>query len=193
MDRVNPLRPWARQILIGVGLFVVGGLIAFGYSWRPLHGSLTWKVDELETRLDERNLENLKLSDELAGLRSQEATRIDPETLAQIERELEKTKLALAKSEKKLGRTEKRRKEAKADADRWRKRHESLRESVAAAPTAPAEESATPPEAPAAGSPAAPAAPSTTPDPTPVPNPISRSAAQQGILPDSETSPPPIP
>ena len=75
MDDSFSLPGWARQVLIGVGLFLLGGVLAFGYSWRPLHGALTWKVDALEQKLDARNLENLKLSDELARLRSDEAER----------------------------------------------------------------------------------------------------------------------
>ena len=71
MAAFSSLPSWARQVLAGAGLFVLGGLITFGYSWRPLHGALTWEVAALEKRLDERNLENLKLSDEIARLRSQ--------------------------------------------------------------------------------------------------------------------------
>ena len=61
MDDSFSLSTWTRHALIGLGLFLLGGLVAFGYSWRPLHGALSWKVDALEAKLDVRNLENLKL------------------------------------------------------------------------------------------------------------------------------------
>ena len=130
--------------MIGLGLFVAGGLFAFGYSYRPLHGAISWQVDALEERIDERNLENQKLADELARLRSQDATRIDPEIFAKIERDLEKANKTLAQSEKDLDRSERKRKEANSSANRWKKRFEELRDqpvpvpaAVPAAPLAP--------------------------------------------------------
>lgn len=117
---------WLRHALIGLGLFIVGGAIAFGYSYRPLHGALTWKVEHLEARLDERNLELQNLEDELQTILSSEQERVDPETLPQIERELEKTRNALASLEKKYATAEKKRSDANASARTWRKRFESL-------------------------------------------------------------------
>ena len=52
MDVSFSLPTWARHALIGLGLFLLGGLVAFGYSWRPLHGALSWKVDALEENDD---------------------------------------------------------------------------------------------------------------------------------------------
>jgi len=126
MNGENPLPLWARNILIGVGLFLSGAILAFGYSYRPLHGALSWQVDQLESRLDESNLENLRLRDTLAAQQSDEATRIDPETLAQVERELEQTKRVLAEAEKDLNRADRKRKDANASAATWRKRFKEL-------------------------------------------------------------------
>jgi hypothetical protein len=138
MDFWNSLPAILRKTLIGAGLFLAGAALSFGYSYRPLHGAMTWKVDQLEAKLDERNRENLVLGDELAKLRAVEAVRIDPEALESVEEELKKTKRALASAEKKLERGEKKRKDSLARADRWRKRYESLRdEQVAAAATPP--------------------------------------------------------
>jgi hypothetical protein len=149
MDESNPLPRWLRLTLAGMGLFLAGGLLTFGYSYRPLHGAMTWKVEELERRIDDRNVENLKLGDELVRLRSMEASRIDPDTFSQIERELRKTKKALAQAEKDLTRTDRKRKDANASAGRWRKRYEELRDQQALATAQPA-----PPHLPAAVRPA---------------------------------------
>ncbi|HIF92266.1 MAG: hypothetical protein ABGX04_05980 [Myxococcales bacterium] len=149
MDGENPLPAWVRQILIGIGLFLAGALLAFGYSYRPLHGALSWQVDQLESRLDQRNLENLRLSDELAAKKSVEATAIDPDTYAQVERELEQTKRVLNQAERDLKRAEKKRKTADASASKWQKRFRELERQPApvAAPAPPAPSASTEAEA----------------------------------------------
>ena len=153
MDVSLSLPTWARHALIGLGLFLLGGLVAFGYSWRPLHGALSWKVDALEEKLDAHNLENLKLADELARLRSQNAERVDPEAFAKVEQALAKTESALSQAEKDLKRADRKRKDANASASRWRKRYETLRDEQASMPAAPSP----------APTPAAPGAPADTP------------------------------
>jgi len=50
MNDTIPMPPWLRNALIG-------GTLSFGYSYRPLRGVLTWRVNELE----ERNFKNMKL------------------------------------------------------------------------------------------------------------------------------------
>jgi hypothetical protein len=136
MERWNSLPPILRQIILGAVLFMAGAALSFGYSYRPLHGALVWKVDALETRLDQRNRENLKLKDQLARVSEDESTRVEPETLAQVEKELSKTKQALQKAERESKRIDKKRRDANATADRWRKRYESLRDQQAALPAA---------------------------------------------------------
>jgi len=189
MEESITLPTWARNGLMGIGLFLLGGLLAFGYSYRPLHGALTWKVDQLEARIDERNLENLKLSDEIARLRADESTKVDPDAFAKNEAELAKIRTELEQSKKDLARTDRKRQDANASASRWRKRYEKLRDETAVPAKAPeikAESAATsvaqtPPSNPGptekAAEPAqSPAAPSPTPTET-------------GILPSEPASP----
>jgi hypothetical protein len=159
MPDTNSLPAPLRLGLIGLVLFLAGGLISFGYSYRPLHGAKTWKISELEQRLDERNRENMTLGDELARFRTEEKSRVDPETLEQIEQELAKTRSTLKQLEKDLALADRKRKESDGNANRWRKRFETLRDDIAAAPAAPA-----------------PAAPATA-DPGPIQSPESASPA----------------
>ena len=175
MDFSLSLPTWARHALIGLGLFLLGGLVAFGYSWRPLHGALSWKVAALEEKLDARNLENLKLADELARLRSQDAGRVEPEAFAKVEQALAKTESALSQAEKDLKRADRKRRDANASASRWRKRYEILRDEQASMPAAP--------------TPAEPAAPADTPTtavalegPAPTDTLASPAAPETGIL-----------
>ena len=167
MDDSFALPAWARQALIGAGLFVLGGLLAFGYSWRPLHGSLTWKVAALEEKLDARNLENLKLSDELARLRSLEMDRVDPAAFEEARTALRKTEAALAQAEKDLARAERKRKDANASSRTWRKRYETLRDETSQAPVPAAPEATAQPAAPAAAPPAEPTPPASPSTPEP--------------------------
>jgi hypothetical protein len=128
MERWNSLPQVLRHTILGIVIFALGAAFSFGYSYRPLHGSLTFKVDSLEVRLDERNRELLELKDELTRLQNDESTRIEPEMLSQVESELTTTKAALREAEKKAKRAEKKRADANANSDRWRKRFESLRD-----------------------------------------------------------------
>ncbi len=162
------LPPWLRQALVGLGLFLLGGLISFGYSYWPLHGGLVWQVEQLEERLDARNLENMRLSDELAKLRSIDAERVDPGTFAEVERDLDKTRTALAQAEKDLDRSERKRKDANASAERWKKRYETLRDELAVAATSAPAATAAPTPAADAAAPAAPAPLEASPEPPPV-------------------------
>jgi hypothetical protein len=129
VTRWNSLPTFIRRIILTVALFSSGAVFGFGYSYRPLHGALVWKVDQLQTRLDRRNLDDLVLRDELAKVRSLQATRVDPETLAQVEHELDRTKRALSDAEQKIKRADRRRRQANSSADRWRDRFETLRDS----------------------------------------------------------------
>jgi hypothetical protein len=145
MEATNPLPKIARLILIGLGLFLAGALLSFAYSYHPLHGANTWKIEELEARLDVRNQENMKIGDELARFRSDESTRVDPETFAQIEIELANARSTLDQVERDLERASLKRKEANTSARRWRKRYENLRdESAVLAVAAPAPASVIP-------------------------------------------------
>jgi hypothetical protein len=185
MNESFTLPTWARNVLTCVGLFLLGGLISFGYSYRPLHGAMAWKVDQLEERIDARNLENLRLTDEIAQLRASESTRIDPESLADLEGQFSKARIALEQAEKDLKRADRKRKDANSSASRWRKRYETLRDEsaqakavmpVAAPDPAPAQRAE-----PAATAPG-PAAAATAPTVSPAPSP---SAPETGILPEN--------
>ncbi len=165
MNGENSLPLWARQILIGIGLFLAGAMLAFGYSYRPLHGALSWQVDQLESRLDERNRENQQLTDSLANQQSVEATRIDPETLAQVKRELDQTQRVLAQAEKDLRRAEGKRKDANASAAKWRKRFKELEDRPAPVAAASAPEQSMTDEAKQTTASPIPDSPNTSPSP----------------------------
>ena len=191
MNGENHLPPWLRNALIGIGLFLAGAVLAFGYSYRPMHGALTWQIDQLESRLDERNRENVQLSDALAKQKSIEGKRIDPETLAQVERELDQTKRVLRQAEKDLKQAERKRKSSNASAAEWRKRFEELRDvrAIAVRPSSDSIEIA--PDAPSTtvGTLMAPAAPASDQDDSSTTG-GSQAPAERGILSPNGTAVP---
>ena len=188
MPDMNSLPAPLRLGLIGLVLFLAGGLISFGYSYRPLHGAKTWKISELEQRLDERNRENMTLGDEIARLRRDDKGRVDSETLEQVERELAKTRSTLEQFEKDLARADRKRKDADGNADRWRKRFETLRDDVAAAPAAPAPAAATSPDD--SGKIRSPRSATSAPSQNGRPEPMSsRDPAGNGIFPAEQWAP----
>lgn len=188
MNEEHSLPLWVRRGLIGVGLFLAGAILAFGYSYRPLHGALSWQVDQLEARLDERNRENVQLRDAIAKQQSMDSTRIDPATLAQVKKELAQTKRVLDQAEKDLKRTERKRKDTVASAATWRKRFETLRDTTTSVATiSPARVGGSDSAAPTA--PAAPANPSPRPGGAATSE-RSQPSSERGILLPSETSGP---
>ena len=134
----------------------------------------------------------LMTSASVAASIGSEVTRIDPDTLAQVERELTQTQRVLSQAEKDLKRAERKRKESVASAKKWRTRYEELRD-TAAAPTpeaapSPAEDLAagnTSPES----NPAAAAGPSSDPSPSSGAG-GSQGRLERGILLPSETTGP---
>lgn len=189
MEFWNALPGWFRQIAIALVCFTVGALGAFGYSYRPLHGALTFKVEALEQRIDQRNRENLALKDEVALLQSGESSCIQPEELEEVKRELGQIHFALGESQAEVERVERNLRDANANANRWRKRFHSIRD--AAEPTLPAAPTPAPQaSAPPAASPPAPASPATS-NPAPLrPEPLF-GAPLEDFSPPSEASPKP--
>ena len=195
MNEEKRLPLWVRHSLIGVGLFFAGALLAFGYSYRPLHGALAWQVDQLETRIDERNRENTELRDALVKQEAMESTRIDPDTLAQVKKELVQTKRVLDQAEKDLKRADRKRKESVGSAATWRKRFEDLRDSISSVATTVPRRNGAAPSSPSAiptspVSPTSPAAPAGLPGDaagsrTPA---TSQPSAERGILSPNEAS-----
>lgn len=139
----NSLPEMVRLVLLCVAFFAAGAVLSFGYSYRPLHGALTFKVEALEGRIDERNRENLALRDEIGLLKSGESSCIEPEELAEVERELGRVRYQLSESEASVERAERNLRDANSNANRWRERFHELRDSgpttmpAATAPTTP--------------------------------------------------------
>jgi galactokinase len=135
-----------------VSAFLVGGVLAFGYSYVPLHGAKNWKIDYQESRLEgqREKLEELKaklvaaeaLAKRASALEQQVPRREELEkALAKLEA-LEAKHSALGKANKKLTRDrntwQSRHAEAEAERDEWKTR--SVEAQAAAKVPEPAEE-----------------------------------------------------
>lgn len=173
MHKLLDVRPWPHALLryplLILTAFLLGALLAFAYSYAPLHSSKDWKIDYLEERLESRNEQVGELEAELEKARaSLDGTASDEEVQALRKQLAEATKLAdsrrseIASLEKKVDR-------ATRDRDTWKKRHATAMkelEEQTANPAAPAPDLVGEPEttldsnqaepAPAAPSPAQP-------------------------------------
>jgi hypothetical protein len=145
-------------------------------------------------RIDERNRENTELRDTLVKQESMESKRIDPDTLAQVEKELVQTKRVLNQAEKDLKRAERKRKESSGSAATWRKRFENLRDSAPSVATTVPPRNSIAPSSPSTSptSPTSPAAPAGLAGDTAgshAPE-TSQPSAERGILSPNEASRP---
>ena len=48
---ISDLQWWKRRVGAYLWTFLAGGLIAFVYSYAPLHDAKNWRIDYLEERL----------------------------------------------------------------------------------------------------------------------------------------------
>lgn len=113
----------ARRVGIHVGVFLAGALIAFVYSYAPLHSAKNWKIDYLEERLDASRLQIEDLERNLADVQKKMRTRADPEAFRLLQGELAVTDDTIGDLESKLARSQRRVKDLERSRDSWKAKH----------------------------------------------------------------------
>lgn len=130
MHELLDVRPWPRALLryplLILTALLLGALLAFSYSYAPLHRAKDWQIDYLETRLERRNDQLQELEGSLAEAQASLSETLSSTEITAIRTRLkEATRLAdsrekeIASLEKKLTRTTKSR-------DQWRSRHAAV-------------------------------------------------------------------
>ena len=125
-----------RSAGIYAGVFLAGAVMAFAYSYAPLHSAKDWKIGYLEERLRAKNDQIGDFEKKLVQARGEATRRADPEAFRQLQNELARTDATAAELERKLARVRRRAKDLERSRDGWKARHaeaESKLEALAAA------------------------------------------------------------
>jgi len=146
-DTKDWLRRLAIQAGIYVGVFLGGALVAFLYSYIPLHGAKNWKIGYLEERLAAKDAEIETLNGRMRALEGNLSEVPDQETFEVLQEELVTADKTVKSLEQQVSRLEKRAKQAERSRDQWKARHAEAEEEARLAAQA---EPAAPPAAPAA-------------------------------------------
>jgi hypothetical protein len=97
---------WLRKMGVYLGTFIGGGILAFAYSYYPLHSMKDRKIDHLEERLQEGDLRLSELERELRSTRSESDGQPDREAFYGLQEEVATAATLQAELEKKLDRAE---------------------------------------------------------------------------------------
>ena len=135
------------------GAFVLGGILAFGYSYVPLHGAKDWKIDYQESRLLSQREKLEELEVKLAAAEGEAARAANLEEEVPRRQELDEALAKLKALEGKYSKLEKQNVELTRSRDTWKSRHATAQqerdelEARAETPVAATPRDATPPEA----------------------------------------------
>jgi hypothetical protein len=152
VDQQGAVGDWLRQLAIRAGIyagvFFGGAILAFVYSYVPLHNAKNWKIGYLEERLATKDAQIESLTQQIRDLEGNLSDVPDGETFKVLQDELVTADKTVNQLEQQVARLEKRAKEAERERDTWKSRHAEAEKARAAARAA----AAPPPAAPAAAS-----------------------------------------
>lgn len=141
------LRALAKKAGISIGTFLAGGVIAFAYSYAPLHDAKDWKIEYLEDRARIEGEELRKARVQLAAAQAEAQSRPDGDTFKMLQEELAGTDQTIASLEKQLDRAKRRIKELERSRNNWKKkvaaaetRNQALAKEIEGLAAAPASE-----------------------------------------------------
>ena len=115
------------------GAFLAGGILAFAYSYVPLHGAKNWKIDYQESRLESQRGELVMLQAKLATVESEagRAAQLEDEQ-APRRQELDDALAKLKAAEAKYAELKKENSKLARSRDSWRSRHASSEKELGA-------------------------------------------------------------
>jgi septal ring factor EnvC (AmiA/AmiB activator) len=114
------------------GIFLAGALIAFIYSYAPLHSGKNWEIDYLEERLESKEESLGQATRDLARVQSESADKPDGQTFKLLQEELATTDKTIRNLERKLDRSERRTKELERSRKNWKAKYAALESEQAA-------------------------------------------------------------
>jgi hypothetical protein len=117
------MRRLAFRAGVYVGVFLVGAIGAFLYSYLPLHAAKDWKIDYLEERLAAKDLEIEQLADELQRMETALKDVPDGDTFKVLQDELVTADKTVKSLEQQVAKLERRVEDAERSRDQWKARH----------------------------------------------------------------------
>lgn len=161
------LRRLAIQAGIYLGIFLAGAILAFLYSYIPLHNAKNWKIDYLEERLVAKDTELGELQRKLTQLETDSADKPDGQTFKQLQDELHTTDKTLKDLERQVADLERKARDLEKSRNEWKSKYDDAEASRIAAASSTARSGAAPAATSAGGAapvdqPAAAAAPGRT-------------------------------
>jgi hypothetical protein len=108
------------------GAFLAGGILAFGYSYTPLHGAKNWKIDYQASRLESQREKLAALDAKLAAAGAEAADAARLEESRPRREELDEAQAKLKGLEKKLAALEAENSKLTRSRDSWRSRHAAV-------------------------------------------------------------------
>ncbi len=130
MHPLLDLRPWPRALLqyplLILTAVLLGGALAFVYSYAPLHRAKDWEIAYLEERLQTRTEQVETLE---AELRKAEATvqgQPSNDEVKSLRAQLDESQSLSASLQKQVGDLEQKLTQANRSRDSWKKKHGAL-------------------------------------------------------------------
>ena len=129
MNRLLDVTPWPRVIwhnpLLILAAFLVGGTVAFAYSYAPLHRAKDWKVDYLEDRLEARNEQVRDLEAQLGEAHGALADAPSGEQLSALKSQFAEATHLVDSQKREIDSLKRKLESASRSRDSWRAKHAS--------------------------------------------------------------------
>lgn len=129
----DPLRRLAIQVGVYVGVFLAGAILAFLYSYIPLHNAKNWKIDYLEERLVAKDNEVRSLEKQIATFEDDGPDEPDGRTFEQVQVELTSAHTNVKDLERKIAQLEGRTREVERSRNEWKSKYEAAEKTRLAA------------------------------------------------------------
>lgn len=129
----EPLRRMAIQFGVYAGVFLAGAILAFLYSYIPLHNAKNWKIDYLEERLVAKDTEVGALERKIADLEGDTADKPDAQTFKQVQEELASAHTTVKELERQVAKLEGRTRDVEKSRNDWKSKFEAAESSRLAA------------------------------------------------------------
>lgn len=124
----------AKRFGVYVAIFVTGAVLAFVYSYVPLHNAKNWKIDYLTERLEAKDQQLVQAETRLSAMEADASGRPDAKTFKVLQDELAAADRKVKDLERKLDRSDSRVAELERARSHWKKKFEAAESMAAAAP-----------------------------------------------------------